>query len=100
MEKEVKGKMATLMAVFVTYGEVSCVMQAYMALSRKALQINATREGYVEDAIDDLTGEGYRRVVWPTLVDPEGPRSWPRIAPRPMEERTAELLCKAVFSLE
>jgi hypothetical protein len=98
VEKEVKGKMATLLAVFVTYGEVGCVMKAYMALSLKALQLNATREGYVEDAIDDQ-GQGYRRVVWPTLEAPEGPESWSRIAPPVLNKRTSELLCNAVFSV-
>jgi hypothetical protein len=90
--------MATLLAVFVTYGEVGCVMKAYTVLSLKALQLNATREGYVEDAIDDQ-GQGYRRVVWPTLEAPEGPESWSRIAPPVLNKRTSELLCKAVFSV-
>ncbi len=99
VEKELRGKTSTLQSVVVTYGEVGCVVTALLAISLKQVQITAYREGYVEDDVDDR-GQGYRRVVWPTLVDPEGPRSWPRIAPRPMEERTAELLCKAVFSLE
>jgi hypothetical protein len=100
VEKEVRGKMSTLLAVWAAYGPVSCVMKAYMAFSIKTAQITMKRAGYVEDAIDDITGEGYRRVVWPTLEAPEGPGSWPHIAPRPMNERTIELLCKAVFSLE
>ena len=101
VEKEVRGKMSTLLAVWETYGEVPCVMKAYMALSLKSVQITMMCEGYVENAIDIITGEGYRRVVWPTLVESsDGPRSWPRIAPAAMEERTAALLCKAVFSLD
>jgi hypothetical protein len=105
VEKEVRGKMSTLLAVWETYGEVPCVMKAYMALSLKSVQITMMRERYVENTIDRLPAienaiEGYRRVVWLTLVAPDGPRSWPRVAPAAMEERTAALLCKAVFSLD
>ena len=100
VEKEVRGKMSTLLAVWETYGEVSCVMKAYMAFSLKFVQITTMREGYVENVIDDISGEGYRRVVWPTLEAPEGPESWSRIAPPELNKRTSELLCKAVFSVK
>jgi hypothetical protein len=98
VEKEIRGKMSTLQSVFVTYGEVGCVMTAFLALSLKQAQITAYREGYVEDAVDDR-GQGYRRVVWPTLEQSPGPESWSRIEPPEMNKRTYELLCKAVFSV-
>jgi hypothetical protein len=94
VEKEVRGQLATLLTLWETYGDVPCVMKAYMALTFKSFQMHMMREGYVEH-------EEYRRVVWPTLVRARaGPGSWQRIAPVAMEERTAALLCKAVFRLD
>jgi hypothetical protein len=98
VEKELRGKTSTLQSVLVTYGEVGCVVTALLAISLKQVQITAYREGYIEDAVDNR-GQGYRRVVWPTLEQSPGPESWSRIEPLEMNKRTYELLCKAVFSV-
>ena len=69
VEEEVRGKLATLMAVWASYGDVPCVLKAYMEFAFKSVQIQLMREGYVEHVTCDIiTGLGYRRVVWPTLI--------------------------------
>jgi hypothetical protein len=101
VEEEVRGKLATLMATWASYGDVPCVLKAYMELAFKSVQIQLMREGYVEHVTCDIiTGLGYRRVVWPTLIAQDGAEAWQRNEPVAMKKRTAALLCKAVFRLD
>ena len=101
VEKEVRGQLATMLTLWETYGDVPCVLKAYMALTFKSVQIQMMREGYGEHVrVDIITGTGYRRVVWPTLIAQAGPGAWQHIEPVAMKERTAALLCKAVFRLD
>jgi hypothetical protein len=100
VEKEMRGKKSTLLTVWNTYGAVDCIMNAYMTLEAKSIQIETLREGYIENATSRITGEGYRRIVWPTMDTSDDPRSWPQVPPNAaMHNRTSSLLCKAVFSL-
>ena len=98
VEKTMRGQKATLQSILWIYGEVGCVMTAFLALSFKQARIDAYREGYVESAVDDQ-GQGYRRVVWPTLELSPGPATWSRVEPQQMDKRNHELLVKTVFSV-
>jgi hypothetical protein len=98
VEKTMRGQKATLQSILWNYGVVGCVMTAFLGLTFKQARIDAYREGYVESAVDDQ-GQGYRRVVWPTLELSPGPETWSRIEPPKMDKRNHELMFKAVFSV-
>ena len=88
----------SLQTVLWHYGDLYCVSSALLGITFKQARIDAYREGYVESAVDDQ-GQGYRRVVWPTLELSPGPATWSRVEPQQMDKRNHELLFKAVFSV-
>jgi hypothetical protein len=98
VEKTLRGQKATLQSILWHYGVLDCVTSAFLGITFKQARIDAYREGYVESAVDDQ-GQGYRRVVWPTLELSPGPATWSPGEPQRMDTRNHELLFKAVFSI-